>query len=142
MILFLFFYIFANDLLVFAIKIICVVEIYRKFVWYHGLACRREKGKIGCWGREDLGDSSESFSHAFARTLLVAWNDPPTHSCWRSVVDDNGNPIFRNNICLEDRRLTLRDAARRVCTYICACVCVRALYAVLYSYRDVFSFIF
>lgn len=71
-------------------------------------------------GGEDLGDSPESSSHAFARTLLVARNDPPTHSCWRSVVDDNGNPIFRNNICLEDRRLTSCDAAG-VCLYVYVC---------------------
>lgn len=25
---------------------------------------------------------------------------------WRLASGDNGNPIFRNNICLEDRRLT------------------------------------
>lgn len=104
-------------------KLFTVVEIYREdscgiAVWR--TEKKRERLDVG---GEDLGDSPESFSHAFARTLLVARNDPPTHSCWRSVVDDNGNPIFRNNICLEDRRLASCDAAG-VCIYICICVCV------------------
>lgn len=63
------------------------------------------------------------------RTLhvLVRRDDPPTHSCWRSVVDDNGNPIFRNNICLEDRRLTSCDADVYTRVYSCdARACARS----------------
>lgn len=67
--------------------------------------------------------------------VLVRREDPPTHSCWRSVVDDNGNPIFRNNICLEDRRLTSCDAD--VYTRARTRVCVRAQHEVFHSRRDV-----
>lgn len=84
-------------------------------------------------GEDDWGDSLEGFSdvlsHAHARThvtcVLVGRDNPPTHSCWRSVVDDNGNPIFRNNICLEDRRLTSRDVAVYIHVHIRVRVRVR-----------------
>lgn len=104
-----------------------MVEIYRKFVRYRGLVRRREKGEIECWRRRRLGwYSFESFSDALARThvtCVLVGRDPPTHSCWRSVVDDNGNPIFRNNICLEDRRLTSCDADVYTCVFVCVCTC-------------------
>lgn len=58
--------------------------------------------------------------------VLVRREDPPTHSCWRSVVDDNGNPIFRNNICLEDRRLTSCDADVYTRARVPVCACARS----------------
>lgn len=101
------------------LKLLTAVEIYRKFVWYRGLACREEKGKIS--ERKIWVIASKVF-RTRSRTLL-ARNDPSTRSCRRSVVDDNGNPIFRNNICLEDQRLTSCDA--NVCVYmrVCTSVC-------------------
>lgn len=75
-------------------------------------------------GGEDRGDSPASFSDAHAGRA-VGRSDSPTHSCLRSVVDDNGNPIFRNNICLEDRRLTsslyAAAAGMYICVYACTC---------------------
>lgn len=102
-------------------------------------AQKKKKGRLNVGRDEDWGDSLESFSDALARTryVCIGRDDPPTHSCWRSVVDDNGNPIFRNNICLEDRRLTSR---RRWCVHVRIRVCVRmyALYEVFCSCRVTF----
>lgn len=65
-----------------------VVEIYRKFVGYRGLACRREKGEIGC-SKEEIGvivahvfqtRSHAGVTRARARALVGRRSDPPTHS--------------------------------------------------------------
>lgn len=103
---------------------------------------KSERLNVGGEGKIRGGDSLESFSDAPARYMvLVRREDPPTHSCWRSVVDDNGNPIFRNNICLEDRRLTSCDADAYTRAYPCvrarARVCVCAQHEVFHSRRDV-----
>lgn len=126
-----------------------MVEIYRKKkkkkkireVWR--AEEKSERSNVGGEGKIRGGDSLESFSDAPAPThtlhVLVRREDPPTHSCWRSVVDDNGNPIFRNNICLEDRRLTSCDADAYTRAYPCvrARVCVCAQHEVFHSRRDV-----
>lgn len=77
---------------------------------------REESGGNVDWmlKEEDSGrDSSESFSdaraRAHARYVSVGRSGRIRRArrrtdCRRSAVDDNGNPIFRNNICLEDRR--------------------------------------
>lgn len=99
-----------------------VVEIYRKFVRYRGLACRKEKGEIGCLKKEIGVIVPQVFQErSHAGYAHVGRNDPPTHSCRRSVVDDNGNPIFQNNICLEDRRLRRRHGC-----WVCTCAYARA----------------
>lgn len=88
------------------------------------LARKKEKGEIGC-SKEEIGviipQGFQTRSHAAVTRVLVGRSDLPTHSCRRSVVDDNGNPIFRNNICLEDRRLTSLRYAVYICAYAWAC---------------------
>lgn len=77
-------------------------------------------------GVEEIGViAPKVFQTRSLRRVLAGRNDPPTHSCRRSVVDDNGNPIFRNNICLEDRRLTSPATLPGVCTRACVCACGR-----------------
>lgn len=87
---------------------------------------KRERLNVG---EEDWGVIASKIFQALARThiacVLVGRDDPPTHSCRRSVVDDNGNPIFRNNICLEDRRLKSCDADVYTSVFVCARVCTK-----------------
>lgn len=91
---------------------------------------REKKGRDWMLEEKKIGVivSKEFFRRALIRTharthvtcVLVGRDDPPTHNCWRLVVDDNGNPIFRNNICLEDRRLTSCDTDVYTCLFVCA----------------------
>lgn len=74
---------------------------------------REKSGKcrLDVEGRRSGRDSSESFSDARAHARYVSAGRSGKirrarrrTDCRRSAVDDNGNPIFRNNICFEDRR--------------------------------------
>lgn len=77
-------------------------------------------------------------ARSYAGYARVGWSEriAPTQSCRRSVVDDNGNPIFRNNICLEDRRLTslplLLDMY--ICAYTYACSCTKCSISTMTSF--------
>lgn len=120
-------------------------EIYWKFVRYRGLARSKRKGRDWMLEEKKIGVIAptvfqmRSLARTHARThvtyVLVGRDNLPTHSCWRLVVDDNGNPIFGNNICLEDRRLTSRDIAVYIHMRIrvCVCMCVM-LYEVFHSW--------
>lgn len=120
---------------------------YTENSWDIAVWCVEEKReRLNVEEEKDWGDialkvfQTRTYACTHVTCVLVGRDDPPTHSCWRSVVDDNGNPIFRNNICLEDRRLTSCDADVYACVFVC--VFMYAQYKVFHSYCDVSHSIF
>ena len=68
--------------------------------------CRAEPREKRNWTRCEIGETAGHSMPSETRGAATGVYVSRLRGChWRLASADNGNPIFRNNICLEDRRL-------------------------------------